>query len=117
MMLDGFTNVLVLAQGGAPAGPSMVAQLIPIGIILLVFYFLMWRPQAKRQEAHQKFVDALKRGDDVVTEGGMIGTVTSVDDKTVTVDLGKGTKVRFLKQSIRGTKASIVDGSEGGDEE
>lgn len=116
-MLDGLMNMTLLAQGGAAAGPSLVAQLVPIGIILFIFYFLMWRPQSKRQEAHRKFVDALKKGDEVVTEGGFFGTVASVDDKSVTIEISRGTKVRVLKSSVRGTQASFLEEGKAKDED
>jgi preprotein translocase subunit YajC len=112
MMLDSLLNVALIAQAGTPPGGSIIAQLAPIGIIILIFYFLMWRPQSKRQAAHRSFIEALQKGDEVVTEGGLLGKVTAVDDKTVTLDLGKGTKVKILSQSVRGSQASIVSGDD-----
>jgi preprotein translocase subunit YajC len=77
-------------------------MLIPLVLMGAVFYFLLIRPQQKQAKEHQKLLTALKRGDEVVTQGGMIGSVFQVEDRTVTLDIGGGTKVRVLKANIIG---------------
>ena len=74
---------------------------MPILLIFVVFYFIMWRPQAKRQKEHESFLGALKSGDDVITTGGLLGTVRGIDDDIVTLEVSKGTKIRILKSQIR----------------
>jgi preprotein translocase subunit YajC len=77
-----------------------ITSFLPFILIALVFYFVFFRPQSKQAKAHKEFLVALKKGDEVVTQGGIIGTVTLVEDRTVTVDVGGGTKLRILKNQI-----------------
>jgi preprotein translocase subunit YajC len=84
------------------AQPNPVMQFLPFIAIAVVFYFVFFRPQAKQQKKHQSFLGGLKKGDEVVTSGGMIGRVFAVEDRTVQIDLGGGTKVRVLKSNIVG---------------
>lgn len=88
------------ADGAPPANPLF--QFAPFILIAVVFYFVFFRPQAKQAKEHQRFVSELKKGDEVLTQGGMIGVVFSVDDRTVTLDVGGGTKVRVVKAQVAG---------------
>ena len=86
-----------------PGGPSSIMNLLGLPLVLFgIFYFLVIRPQSKHARQHQTFVTALKKGDEVATQGGIIGTVHAVEDKTVTLDVGGGTKLRVLKNQIAG---------------
>jgi preprotein translocase subunit YajC len=85
------------AEGG---GGSAFGMFLPMILIFVVFYFVFFRPQAKQQKQHQSFLQALKKGDDVVTNGGIVGRVFQVEDRTVTIDVGGGTKLRVLKNQI-----------------
>ena len=84
------------------AAPSPIAQFLPFILIALVFYFVFFRPQQKQAKQHQSFVTSLKKGDEVVTQSGIVGTVHSVDDRTVTLDVGGGTKLRIVKNQVSG---------------
>ena len=76
-------------------------QFIPLILIFAIMYFLLIRPQQKKVKEHQKMVEALRRGDQVVTQGGLIGKVTKVkDDGEVEVELAKDVKVRVVKSTI-----------------
>ncbi len=86
---------------GQPA-PSPLVQFLPFILIAVVFYFVFFRPQQKQAKEHQKFLGELARGTEVVTQGGIVGTVVLVEDRTVTIDLGGGTKVRVLKGNVVG---------------
>ncbi len=88
------------AEGQAAQNP--IGAFLPFILIALVFYFVFFRPQSKQAKQHQAFIGALKKGDDVVTQGGIIGTVVAVEDRTVTVDVGGGTKLRILKNQVTG---------------
>jgi preprotein translocase subunit YajC len=88
------------APEGQAANP--IAQFLPFVLIALVFYFVFFRPQSKQAKQHQTFLAALKKGDEVVTQGGIIGSVVAVEDRTVTVDVGSGTKLRVLKTQVIG---------------
>ncbi len=71
-------------------------------VIAVVFYLVFFRPQQRQAKKHQEFLGALKKGDEVVTQGGIVARVVSVEDRTVTVDVGGGTKLRVLKTNISG---------------
>lgn len=86
------------AGGGAAAG---LGSLIPIILIFGIMYFLMIRPQQKKMKEHREMVDALKRGDQVVTQGGLIGKITKVkEDSEVEVEIADGVKVRVIQSTI-----------------
>ena len=94
-----------LAQTAADAPPAAgnpLVQFLPFIAIALVFYLVFFRPQAKQQKQHQAVLGGLKKGDEVVTQGGIVGTVVLVEDRTVTVDVGGGTKFRVVKNQIAG---------------
>ncbi|MFT3916994.1 MAG: preprotein translocase subunit YajC [Anaeromyxobacteraceae bacterium] len=86
---------------GTPA-PNPLFQFLPFILIAVVFYFVFFRPQARQAKEHANFLAQLKKGDEVVTQGGLVGVVYAVEDRTVTVDVGAGTKVRIVKQQITG---------------
>lgn len=92
-----------LAQTAPEGGQtSPLTSFLPFILIAVVFYFIFFRPQAKQQKQHQAFLGGLKKGDEVVTQGGIIGTVVVVEDRTVTIDVGQGNKLRVLKAQIGG---------------
>ena len=84
-------------------------SIAPFIIVAAVMYMLLIRPQAKQQKKHQSFVGSLKKGDDVITQGGIIGRVWMVEDRVVTVDVGGGTKIRVLKANISGNWVEKAD--------
>jgi len=82
-------------------GASAIGQFIPLILIFAIMYFLLIRPQQKKMKEHQKMVEALRRGDQVVTQGGLIGKVSKVkDDTEVEVELAEGVKVRVVRNTI-----------------
>jgi preprotein translocase subunit YajC len=77
------------------------AQFIPLILIFAIMYFLLIRPQQKKVKEHQNMVAALRRGDEIVTQGGLIGKITKVkDDSEVEVELAQGMKVRVVRPTI-----------------
>ena len=90
------------SQTAPQAAPSPIVSFLPFILIAVVFYFVFFRPQQKQAKQHQSFLGSLKRGDEVVTQGGIIGTVFLVEDRTVTLDVGGGTKMRVLKGHVAG---------------
>ena len=88
------------ADGQAAQNP--IAAFLPFILIALVFYFVFFRPQQKQAKQHQSFVTALKKGDEVVTQSGIVGTVHAVEDRTITLDVGGGTKLRIVKNQVAG---------------
>jgi preprotein translocase subunit YajC len=86
------------AAGG---GGSGFEALLPLVLIFVVFYFLLIRPQQKKMKAHKGMLSAIRRGDKVVTGGGIIGTVTRViDDNELTVEIAKGVRVKVQRGTI-----------------
>ena len=89
----------VLAQATSPQGGGYGQILFFVGIAV-VFYFFMIRPQQKNQKEQKKFLEEIKKGDSVVTIGGIHGKVYSLDDNTVTLEVDKSTKMVFEKSSV-----------------
>ena len=88
------------AQSGGGGG-DMLTGLLPIALIFVVFYFLLIRPQQKKAKAHRELVAALRRGDRVVTAGGIMGTVAKVsNDQEVLVEIAEGVRVRMVRSQI-----------------
>jgi len=90
------------AQGaGAPAGPGLIESLAPLVLIVVIFWFLILRPQQKKMKEHKEMVNKVNRGDTVVTAGGLIGKVAKVKDETeVEVDFGEGVRIRVVKSTL-----------------
>ncbi len=89
------------AREGAPSpGSAMLMQLIFIGAIFLIFYLLILRPSSQRQKKHREMVAALKRGDRIVTNGGLIATVRDVKEDRLVCTIGENTKVEILRNAV-----------------
>ena len=95
--------------GGEPAGLG----LIPIALMFLVFYLLFFRPQQKRNKAHKAMLAELKRGDEIVTAGGLFGRIHEVADEYVILEVGEGTKgegtrIKVLRSSISTLSSALA---------
>jgi preprotein translocase subunit YajC len=89
------------AQGAAPGGADMLIQFLPFILIFVIMYFLIIRPQRQRQKRHQEMIANLRRGDTVVTSGGLIGKVAKVvDDNELQIDLAENVRVRVARGMI-----------------
>ena len=88
--------------GGAGAGGGMAAfqQIIPLVFMFGIFYFLLIRPQQKKAKEHKALLEALKKGDSVITAGGVHGKVTGVDDSIVTLEIATGVNIKITKSYI-----------------
>ena len=87
----------------APGGqPPMLMSFMPIVFMIVVMYFLVIRPQARKQKAHQEFLNGLKRGEDVVTSAGIIGTVEGLSEQFVILKVEDGVRIRVLKSRVEG---------------
>jgi len=88
-------------QGGAT---SLLVSLVPMLLIIVIFYLLLIRPQQKKQKAHQKLISALKKGDRVVTNCGMFGVISSINEEKniIVLKVAEEMKVEFLRSSIAG---------------
>jgi preprotein translocase subunit YajC len=86
---------------GAAAGPaSIVSTLVPFALIIGIMYLFIIRPQNKKQKETQKMLGALKKGDKVVTIGGLHGSIVSVDESTVVVKVDENTRIKFTRSAI-----------------
>jgi preprotein translocase subunit YajC len=98
------TNSTLLMQQTAAGGTSGTVQLLmgiaPWLLIFVVFYLLMIRPQQRRVKEHQATINAVKKGDDVITAGGIRGRVTKVGDEEAEVEIAQGVKVRVIKSTL-----------------
>ena len=88
------------AAGSASTSSSLVGSLLPFLLIIVIFYFFLIRPQNKKQKETQKMLDALKKGDKVITIGGIHGTVSSVKENTVIVKVDDDCKLEFNRTAI-----------------
>ncbi|MEL7028419.1 MAG: preprotein translocase subunit YajC [Pseudomonadota bacterium] len=89
------------AQGAPAEGPGFLIQIMPFLLIFAIFYFFLIRPQQKRVKEHQAMVSAVRRGDQVVTSGGIVGKVTKVlDDSEIMVEISDGVAVKVLKSTL-----------------
>ena len=85
---------------GPSGGEAALIQFLPLVFIFVIFYFLLIRPQQRRVKEHRAMIDAVKKGDTVVTGGGLVGKVTRVQDSEVEVELAPNVKVRALKSTL-----------------
>ena len=104
-MVSGFLTGTPLGLADAPAaggGAGGFMSLLPLAAIFLVFYFLLIRPQQKKQKELQEWIKGLKKGDEVVTSGGVIGRITGLSDHTVTLEVQEKVRLKVLKSHVSG---------------
>ncbi len=92
--------VYAQATGGAPGDAGLTAFL-PIILMFVLLWFLMIRPQMKRSKQHKEMVDALQKGDEVVTAGGVVGKITKLSDAYVTLEITAGTEIIVQRASVQ----------------
>ena len=103
------TPAYAQAAGGGADPMSALGQFVPLILIFVIFYFFLIRPQQKRAKEHKAMLEAVRRGDEVITAGGLIGKVTRVkDDDEVEVQIAEGVKVR----AVRSTLANVLTKTE-----
>jgi preprotein translocase subunit YajC len=109
LISDAFAEAAPAAQGGDP-----MSSLIFFGGFILIFYFILIRPQQKRAKEHRNLIAALAKGDEVVTNGGILGKVTEVGDEYISVELADNVTVRLQKQAVASVlpKGSLKAASE-----
>lgn len=111
-LLSNLLSYIALAQdAAAPAGP--VAQppgwmnFVPFLVILVVFYFFLIRPQAKKQKEAQSFLSALKVGDQIITNSGILGRITGLTDSVANLEIANGVQIKILRSQILSSQASL----------
>ncbi len=103
-------SFLILAQ--APGGSNPLVNLGFIALLVGIMYFVMIRPQQKQMKAHRELLSGLKKGDEVVTQGGVLGKIHLVSDQTVTLEVANGVRIRVLKRSVY-AKGAVADDAQG----
>jgi len=104
-----FASPAFAQTAGGAVGSDATAQLLgiaPLFLVFIAFYFLMIRPQQKRMKELQNAVNAVKKGDEITTAGGIIGKVTKVDDRVAEVEIAQGVRVRVVKSTIASVAAT-----------
>ena len=100
------------AQADAAPAPNPMFQFVILGGFILIFWLIIWRPQAKRAKEHKSLIESIAKGDEVMTSGGILGKVNRVDENYVVVEVAQGVELKLQKSSIsaalpKGTIKSI----------
>ena len=90
-----------LAQASSAPGGGLM-QMLPLVAIFAIFYFLVLRPQSKKAKEHQQMLSELKKGDEVVTQGGVIGKISGITDNELTLQVQEGVRLRVLRSAVQG---------------
>lgn len=98
-----FETTAHAAEGAAPPGDAGLINLLFLGGFVLIFYFLLWRPQSKRRKEHQQLMAGLSKGDEVVTAGGIVGHVNKVEDDFIKVQVANNVELRIQKSAVGAT--------------
>jgi preprotein translocase subunit YajC len=102
LFLMGFSQI-ALADAGVGAGPSMMSNIVMVAGFLLIFYFMLIRPQTKRAKEHQALITNIAKDDEVITNGGILGKVLRVTDQFIVIAISEGIEVKVQKQAISAT--------------
>ena len=107
---DALAEVPAAAANAGPV-PDSLLTLLPLVLFAVVFYFLLIRPQSKRQKEHQKLINALAKGDEVVTVGGLAGRVADLGDNFVLLEIAEGVQVKVRRPAVEAVmpKGSLKD--------
>lgn len=89
-----------LADTAAPMGPSPISQGLLLGGFILIFYFLLWRPQSKRAKEHRELIGKLSKGDEVVTNGGVLGKITKITDGFLILSVAPNCEIYVQKEAV-----------------
>lgn len=93
---------IAYAMGGGGEGAAGFGGFIPIILMFVIFYFLLIRPQQKKQKDHRNMVSNLKKGDRIITSGGLHGRITGIDDQTLTVEIADKVRVKVARTNVSG---------------
>lgn len=104
-----WSDAFAQAQGASVQQPAFWQSLMPIVIIFIIFYFLMIRPQKKKMDQEQAFLAGLNKGDEVYTKSGMIGTISGLTDRVVTLEVADGVRVKVLRGQIAGLMNTLLE--------
>ena len=100
--------MLLMASPTEGSSPNPFLVFVPYLLILVIFYMMLIRPQQKRAAEHRKFLDSLKKGDAVVTDSGVFGTIASLHDEAVVLKVDDNVKIRILKAKLSGRAHEVA---------
>ena len=111
-MIDLLIPSAMAAEAGAAGGSPLPLDLFIIVAFALVFYFIVWRPQSKRAKEHRDLISSLNKGDEIVTNGGVLGKITKVDEQFLVVEVAENVELKLQKGAVaaalpKGTIKSI----------
>jgi len=114
-----FLNIVAYAMaqqpgggGGTPGGGDIaqgLAQFFPLIFIVIIFYFLLIRPQQKRAKETKQMLDNLKKGDKIITSGGIYGLIEGLNEKTITIKIAENVKIKALRSSVTAVRSGSDD--------
>jgi preprotein translocase subunit YajC len=103
-------NQLVILMGAPAAGQSPIMQFLPLVAIIVVFYFFMIRPQMKKAKEQKKYIEALKKGDKILTIGGIYGKIADIkEDGTIIMEVEDGSKMKISKNAVSQDATSTLN--------
>ena len=101
--MNPFDSTVYAAGAGAGAGGGFPIDILLLVGFVLIFYFLLWRPQSKRRKEHAALIGGLSKGDEVVAAGGIVGQITKVEDDFVMLEIARDVEIRMQKGSVGAT--------------
>ena len=107
-----FFSIAYAQSAGDASSQSPFFQFIPLILILVVFWFLIIRPQQKKQKEHMRMVGSLQKGDTVVTNGGIFGTITKVGDDRITLEIASKVNIQIERQQVARMDKHLIDNKE-----
>ena len=111
MLFDADVAYAMAQPGGDAGGGSMLTGLMPLFVIIMLFWFIILRPQQKKAKEHETFLKALKKGDNVVTSGGIHGKIAGIADNVLTIEIAPKVKIKINRAQITGLSEIKPDGS------
>ena len=107
------TSIAYAAGNAAPPAAGL-ASFVPLILIFVVFYFLLIRPQQKKAKEHQQMLDSLRKGDEVITQGGIYGKITGLTDTVVTLEVADGVRIKVNRGHILNSVQAMRDQAQKG---
>lgn len=102
------TSLAWAADAAPAAGPGGITSFLPLILIFVIFYFLLIRPQQKKVKDHQTYIAGLKKGDKVITNGGIHGEITGLTDTVVTLEIADNVRIKIARPHIAGAQGTTV---------
>ena len=97
---DTVATATTTGVAGTPPQPGLMAMVMPFALMFLVFYFLLIRPQQKKMKEHEKLVGGFQKGEEIITQSGIIGKIYGVTDKVLTLEVADNVRIRVLRSQV-----------------